>query len=318
MRPLYYNFRGRREGMGSVGETLRQQRVRKHLTLEQVSRETKISGRMLEAIENEQFERLPGGVFAKSFVRQYARMLGLDEDEMAAEVDRVMQSDSGTPAFAHIPASHTIKVPKMPRQSRPGSSPWASLAMTVAVILLCSGIYMWWQSSRRPAPVASAPSAAAVAASPAPESKPAKPPTQTVAARREPAPDQPSPDQAARGTADQEQREQAPNPAAVLHVSVSADAETWVRAWADGNQVMTATLEPGVTKTVDAVGEIRLRTGNAGDLQVTVNGKPAGPIGPRGQIRIVTVTPKGVQIEAPPKPEPAPAPLPVAPAPEPL
>jgi hypothetical protein len=82
-----------------------------------------------------------------------------------------------------------------------------------------------------------------------------------------------------------------------------------VRAWADGKEVMTATLQPNLIKTVDAMGEVRLRTGNAGALQITLNGKPVGPAGPKGQICTVTLTPRGVQILVPPKPAPVPEPL---------
>ena len=59
-----------------IGETLRRERLKRNLDFEQISRELKISRRFLEAIENDQFDKLPGGVFAKSFVRQYARLLG--------------------------------------------------------------------------------------------------------------------------------------------------------------------------------------------------------------------------------------------------
>ena len=76
--------------MSSIGETLRRERLRRNLGLDQISRELKISTRFLEAIEEERFERLPAGVFAKSFVRQYARYLGLDEDDVAAEVQRIL------------------------------------------------------------------------------------------------------------------------------------------------------------------------------------------------------------------------------------
>src|SRR5215475_6069668 len=76
--------------MASIGATLRREREKRKLDLEQVSRELKISTRFLEAIEAEDFDRLPGGVFAKSFVRQYARMLDLDEEEVAAEVQRTL------------------------------------------------------------------------------------------------------------------------------------------------------------------------------------------------------------------------------------
>ena len=76
--------------MMSVGESLRRERLKRNLELEQISQELKISSKFLDAIEEERFETLPGGVFAKSFVRQYARFLGLDEDELAGEVQRVV------------------------------------------------------------------------------------------------------------------------------------------------------------------------------------------------------------------------------------
>src|SRR5690242_8517381 len=72
--------------MTSIGETLRRERLRRGLSLDQISGETKISAHLLEALEADQFDRLPGGVFAKNFVRQYARILELDEDELLLEL----------------------------------------------------------------------------------------------------------------------------------------------------------------------------------------------------------------------------------------
>ena len=66
--------------MTSIGETLRRERVKRNLDLDRISNELKISSRLLEAIEAERFDKLPGGVFVKSFVRQYARLLELDEE----------------------------------------------------------------------------------------------------------------------------------------------------------------------------------------------------------------------------------------------
>src|SRR2546426_5644569 len=68
--------------MPSIGETLRRERLRRGLDLDRIATQTKIGLHLLEAIEADQFDRLPGGVFAKSFVRQYARLLELDEDEI--------------------------------------------------------------------------------------------------------------------------------------------------------------------------------------------------------------------------------------------
>jgi cytoskeleton protein RodZ len=285
--------------MSSVGDTLRTERLRKNLSLEQIARETKINSHLLDAIETNQFDLLPRGVFAKSFVRQYARFLGLDEEEMAAEVQRAMDPGAGLPSFAVVPAQPAYKVPKVTRWegagARQNSSALPSLAMLVVVMLVCSGIYAWWQRSRHPTQVPVA-NPAVKTAGQAAALKPTVPATVTPEAVHSEEP-RPQTD-AATSTA----------PAA-LHASLTADEPTWVRAWADGKEVMTTMLEPNLTKTVDAVGEIRVRTGNAGALQITLNGKSVGSAGPKGQVRIVTMTPQGVQFLVPPKPVPVPEPL---------
>ena len=107
------------------------------------------------------------------------------------------------------------------------------------------------------------------------------------------------------------------NPAAALQISLAADREAWVQVWADGKCVVAGVLPPNTVRTVAADQTVRIRTGNAGDLQLTVNGKPAGPLGPKGQIREMEVTRDGVHI-LPPPPKPAPAPEPAPARPEPL
>src|SRR5579872_5547941 len=99
--------------MTAIGETLRRERLRRNLDLQNVSRELKISSKMLEAIEEEKFDRLPGGVFAKAFVRQYARFLGLDEEELANEVQRQLHPTSDVPVVAESgrPAAAPIQLP---------------------------------------------------------------------------------------------------------------------------------------------------------------------------------------------------------------
>src|SRR5690349_19794795 len=144
--------------MTAIGETLRSERLRRNFQLDEISRELKISAKFLEAIEDERFDALPGGVFAKSFVRQYARFLGLDEDELAAEVQRTLNPspmfDSGnttaapqTPIEIHVPCVEEWAGPDA--RSRSWSSSLPSLALVVVVMLVCSGVYSWWQRSRR-------------------------------------------------------------------------------------------------------------------------------------------------------------------------
>ncbi len=67
--------------MGEFGDKFRKAREKKELSLDDVSNVTKIGTRMLQAIEEENFEQLPGGVFNRGFIRAYAKHLGLDSEE---------------------------------------------------------------------------------------------------------------------------------------------------------------------------------------------------------------------------------------------
>jgi cytoskeleton protein RodZ len=67
--------------VGEFGEKFRKEREKQGISLDDVSNVTKISSRMLRAIEDEEFDRLPGGVFNKGFIRAYAKHLGLNDDQ---------------------------------------------------------------------------------------------------------------------------------------------------------------------------------------------------------------------------------------------
>ncbi len=71
--------------MGTFGEKLRKQREQQGIGLDAISDTTKISTRMLRALEDEHFDQLPGGVFNKGFVRAYARQVGINEEEAIAD-----------------------------------------------------------------------------------------------------------------------------------------------------------------------------------------------------------------------------------------
>lgn len=71
--------------MGAFGEKLRRQREQRGIALDAISSSTKISTRMLRALEEEKFDQLPGGVFNKGFVRAYARHIGLNEEQAISE-----------------------------------------------------------------------------------------------------------------------------------------------------------------------------------------------------------------------------------------
>ena len=80
--------------MRPFGKSLIKEREARGVSLEDISRYTKIGVRMLKAIETERFDLLPGGIFNKSYVRQYARYLGLDEEQIASEYLRAAAPDT--------------------------------------------------------------------------------------------------------------------------------------------------------------------------------------------------------------------------------
>ena len=72
---------------GNFGERLKRERELREVTFEEITSATRIGPRFLEALENEQWEKLPGGVFNRGFVRAIARYLGLNEEALLGEYD---------------------------------------------------------------------------------------------------------------------------------------------------------------------------------------------------------------------------------------
>ena len=86
--------------MSSFGADLKREREAKGISLKEISDRTKIGVRLLKALEEEQLEQLPGGIFDKSFLRQYARFLGLDEEHLIGEYLKVTGASADPAAVA--------------------------------------------------------------------------------------------------------------------------------------------------------------------------------------------------------------------------
>ena len=67
------------------GERLQREREMRGITLDEIAKATKIGSRSLRALEQDDFGKLPGGIFNKGFVRAYAKYLGLDEDQAVTD-----------------------------------------------------------------------------------------------------------------------------------------------------------------------------------------------------------------------------------------
>src|ERR1700686_5390829 len=86
------------------GERLKRERELRGVSRDEVCTTTRIGSRYLEALENEQWGMLPGGLFNRGFVRAVARFLGLDEDDLVAEYDLAFSEQQGEIAGPMSPA----------------------------------------------------------------------------------------------------------------------------------------------------------------------------------------------------------------------
>ena len=125
------------EGMarGNFGERLKRERELREVTLDEINSATRISNRFLEAMENEDWKKLPGGVFNRGFVRSVARYLGLDEEGLLAEYDMAHGAQEQA-----TPKREEVRIPSPPR--------WVPVAAVLGLLLLLAGciaggIYAW-------------------------------------------------------------------------------------------------------------------------------------------------------------------------------
>jgi cytoskeleton protein RodZ len=218
-----------REGslpVGEFGDKFRNAREKKELSLDDVSNVTKISTRMLQAIEEENFEQLPGGVFNRGFIRAYAKHLGLNSEDAVNDYlaclrqaqidsngwDTQKLRDPHEPAAAKPSVLRTVKpldkpeppvqveelphleLPRIEDVRRPkkeflrtASSGVSKIWIALAICMLVLALFLWTRHTRRTR--TSAPTSSSVPAS----SVPAALPSTTAAAAPASASTPPSP-----------------------------------------------------------------------------------------------------------------------------
>ena len=132
--------------MGKFGDTLRQEREFRGITLDAITRVTKISNRHLIALEQEHFEILPGGVFNKSMVREYARVVGLNQEEWVGRYLTAHQStgspteDTGWMRFAENASKARVD---SGRRNRPDQRlRWTGIGLLLLVVA-CLSWFVW-------------------------------------------------------------------------------------------------------------------------------------------------------------------------------
>ena len=256
--------------LSGIGGKLQRERKSQRRSLDEIAAVTKIPQHHLEAIEAEDLDALPGLVFTRNFVRQYATTLKLDPEPLLAALPRVEQANVPLPVAPGIARS----------QRWDSREQWLAKAGVWTVVLLGAATVTYRKLSLPSDTVTSvhASSAAPVAQSPVPA--PAPPVVNTSANTG----------------------------ASPVQVTITAHQTSWVSLAADGKSFFAGTLEPNESKEISATEQVKLVAGNAGGVTVSLNGKTLDPIGPEGQVRVVRLTAEGPQFLAK-SPTPAPDPL---------
>ncbi|HEV7374349.1 MAG TPA: helix-turn-helix transcriptional regulator [Pyrinomonadaceae bacterium] len=127
----------------SFGEQLRLAREARGITLRHISDQTRISMRYLEAIESDDYKRLPGGIFNRSFIKSYAKQIGFDEKEAIEGYLRTAREQGESDEVATTPYRSHVYTDGGSR------SPLVTLLLTVLILAVLSlGVYAavhWYQ-----------------------------------------------------------------------------------------------------------------------------------------------------------------------------
>jgi cytoskeletal protein RodZ len=311
-----------REAAPTFGETLRQTRCGRRLTLEDAERETRIPQKYLGALEDQDYGALPSSVYARGVLRSYATYLELEPEPLLDQFrpPRAREERStirpalplggagnpiswslvigllaivGTVALTmylygqYVALSDSLQVPERPDNRgldipEPLVAPWTPLPRILPTPLVVAA----------PAAAEEAPPADAAPETPDPTAAPPAPAGGNAATPPAPAGGNAAtpaatPSPAATPTV-VPTPSPSPRPSAAVTVEARAVERAYMQVWADGRQVFAENVAPGTARTFTANDSLQMRVSNAGGVQVVVNGEAQGRLGASGQAVDVT------------------------------
>jgi cytoskeleton protein RodZ len=288
----------------TLGKFLKNQRESKKISLREVAKNTRVREYILKAIEEDQHDLLPPATYVKGFLLSYAKYLRLDPNDVLLRYERVSKGE---------PVIHPSTQPLKPKQKIPPTPPSKSKqkilwntkqTWVVAGVIVASFIIFYFFS-----PYSSKPPMEPLPEKPFPqkpiiEEKPPIVPSPPVAATtrareekpvvEEKKPLTPSPPITAT-TSVQEKRS--------FSLQLKAVEETWVSLQVDDQSGKEMTFKPGEGISVQALNRIHMKIGNAGGLDMILNGKPLEKFGKSGEVITLSFTSRGVELERPEKPK---------------
>jgi cytoskeletal protein RodZ len=233
---------------GNFGERLKRERELREVSLKEVTTATRIGSRFLEALENEEWEKLPGGIFNRGFVRAIARYLGLDEENLLSEYD-MAHGEQSLPT----PQPYENKIPRPPI--------WIRIAVVLGFLVLLAGlvaggIYGWrsfaaHRATKRSSTSTRMPAEAAGRSGTAGPTASAEPASGAVSSAG----------------------------AIPLDLSVAASAATRMRILGDGALLLNAELPAGETRHFSGSQQFEVTAADSSAVLLELNGRAMPPVG---------------------------------------
>lgn len=275
---------------GEIGPVLEQARERLGLSLKEVEKSTKIRARYLEGLEKERPAELPRGSYVQGFLRSYAGFLGLDVDEMGR---RFRERGGGHRSRRAVSGQEEApEREKFPEGIRPrdigGVKRGALIAFSLAVLALTVAAASFYLSGGGSRLANEFVSGGEVAPGESPGNGAGEPQTGADADREpddgsgEAQPSEARLREAARSSEETPASGQAGGP---LRARVTVErAESWIQVESEEGVDYTGIAEPGFARSFESERSLTITTGNAGAIEVEVNGQEYGSLGESGEV----------------------------------
>jgi cytoskeleton protein RodZ len=242
------------------GDELRRERVSRDISLDEISAATKISGRILKALEESDFDRLPAPAFTRGFIRSYAQHIGIDpEDKVCAYLAELARRAEGKPL---------VPIPGRRKFLRGRGATAGMIVGGVTTVLLLLGLIA--RPERRPV---------VRAEKPVPPRASKVVDLKNVTISSEPTPAVRAPELAAADTPPAREEDDVP-----VALTLEFDQDSWTKLEAAGETLFVGLIHRGEVKRFEARGGYRISLGNAGGVRVTVNGRALESLGRAGQV----------------------------------
>ncbi len=267
------------ESPQEFGEELRRERELREVTREQLSDVTKVSVRQIEALETGRFDLLPARVFARGFVLALSSHLGLDAERTAAAFNHAHEAWSADQAEAsrERTTSSSDRIP-LSRPRRSVSLNTTALGVGVAlVVALLTGVVAVLKGRAGASEGEVARSAPAEIATPVPEALRLPP---AIAAAAVPVPSETPLIEPAVERA----REAEAGPGALRTMTLTFSDDCWTEVSVDGRVVAAELFRKGTMRRFEGGRTFVLTLGNAGGVEVNVDGAAIGAVGQLGQV----------------------------------